>query len=302
MEIIGFIHHGDSHDTVFHLLHLYSSPCPRLKEKWNTMQHSFLRLFLVHKDRLPSPDQIPGTIMSPTSILFIMFLALVIVISSRYVARRPRLARPVFISLWCFFLLTEVLVILFDSLGGADRGMDWVNELPLYPCSLYLYSMPFVIWGRGKARWMASAYVCTLGLVGGIVNFIYPIQLLHYSCFSFIGMHSLLYHGNLIFTFLVLISSGDFSYGGIDDGRYLVLASVPTLLQSIPANLLNYSAIHSDYMYFTGAFPLLGMLFPNAPRVGVTLFMYALYIFVPMLFFLPSQKNLRRRADISEQV
>lgn len=264
------------------------------------MQYSILGHFFVHKDKLPSPELIPGTILSLTSISFIAFLALGIMLSSIYVSRHPRLIRSVFISLWCFFLVTEVLVIMFDCLMGVYPGMDWVNELPLYPCSIYLYSMPFVIWGKGKAKWMSSAYICTLGLVGGVVNFIYPIQLLNYSCFSFIGMRSILYHGNLIFTFLVLIMSGDFSYGGIEGGKYLFLASVPTLLLSIPANLVNYSVIHSDYMYFTGAFPLLGKMFPNAPRVGVTLFMYSLYIFVPMLFFLPSLGSRMRGSDLLE--
>ena len=41
-------------------------------------------------------------------------------------------------------------------------------------------------------------------------------------------------------------------------------------------------------MYFTGAFPLLSRLFPHIPRLGMTAFMYSSYIFIQMLFFIPS--------------
>ena len=245
-------------------------------------------MFFVHKDRLPGPDMMMGTINTPSSRIFILFLTVMILLLSIYVSRRRNLIRPVFISLWSFFIVYEVAVIAFDSLAGSSIGLDWTESLPLYPCSLYLYAMPFAIWGRGSARWMGSSYVCTLGMVGGIINFIYPVQLLSYSFLSFRGLHTLLYHGNLIFTFLVMMESGYFSYRGITAGRYLVYASVPTLMLSVPANLLNYSKIGSDYMYFTGAFPLLSRLFPHTPRLGITVFMYSLYIFIPMLFFIPS--------------
>ena len=146
--------------------------------------------------------------------------------------------------------MDEVAAIAFDSLAGSSIGLDCTESLPLYPFSLYPYAMPFAIWGRESARWMGSGYVCTLGMVGGIINFIYPVQLLSYSFLSFRGLHTLLYHGNLIFTFLVMMESGYFSYRGMTARRYLVYASVPTLMLLLPANLLNNSKIGSDCMYF----------------------------------------------------
>ena len=246
------------------------------------------QFFFVHKDRLPEAEMLPGTIATASSRIFILALFIVIVMLAAATARRRHMIKSVFIGAWAFFVAAEIAVTAFDSVAGNSIGMDWEHSLPLYPCSLYLFAMPFAIWGKGNARWMGSAYACTLGLVGGIVNFIYPVQLISYSFFSFRGLHTLFYHGNLIFTFLVMLMSGYFRYTGITRMRYLLFASVPTMMLSIPANLMNYSKVHSDYMYFTGAFPLLSRIFPHTPRAGITVFMYALYIFIPMLFFLPS--------------
>ena len=90
-------------------------------------------------------------------------------------------------------------------------------------------------------------------------------------------------------------------YTNIDRKRYLLLASVPTVLLSIPANILNYSPIEADYMYFTGKFILLQILFPRAPRPAITLLMYFLYIGIPPFFFLPSYISQRRKKKLAEE-
>ena len=64
------------------------------------------------------------------------------------------------------------------------------------------------------------------------------------------------------------------------------LASIPGLLLSIPANIINYSPIPADYMYFTGQHPLSKAVFgSNASMKTVTIIMYFVYFIGPAVFY-----------------
>ena len=267
-------------------------------QEQKNMEYVF-RNFFTHKDNLVDAKYIPGTVFTPLSWAFIASLTVLIVAGAWWCSNHRARIRKVFFYNWVFYAVWEVVVIVYDTLGGNTTAFDYAVNLSLYPCSLYLYMMPIILFSRpdGPWHWMGCAYICTLGLVGGTINFVYPIgQLTEYSCISFVGFHSLFYHGNLLFTFLTLIWSGEWRYTGITKARYLFMASIPTILMSIPANIVNYT-VGADYMYFTGRFPLLMIMFPDAPKEMITLFMYGLYIFLPPFFFLPSyiSNRLRKR-------
>lgn len=262
--------------------------------------HYVLSHFFTHKDFLAAAEEIPGTLWTPLHLVFEAVLLAVIVGGAVYVARHKEKIRPVLGTLWGVMVLWEVVIIAWESLAGARIGIDLAVNLSLYPCSLYLYTMPFILWGKGTPQKMAYGYICTLGMLGAVVNFIYPVaRLTDYSCISFAGFHTFCFHGAMLFTFLVLVVSGIHRYTGISRWEELFLPCVPSLILSIPANLVNYSQIHGDYMYFTGQFPLLAAIFGNTPAPVITLVLYALYIFIPALFYLPSY--LSNRFQLQEQ-
>lgn len=253
-----------------------------------------LQNFFTHKDYLVSADQIPGTLFTPLQFVFEAVLLAVIIGSAVWVSRKKERIKPVFTGLWAVLLVWEVVIILWDSFAGRTKGMDWATSLSLYPCSIFLYTLPFIIWGRGVAKRIAYGYICTLGLLGALVNFLYPIaRLTNYSCISFAGFHTFAFHGSMLFVFFVVTMSGSHSYGNVHHWWELFLPCVASLIVSVPANLLNYSPIHSDYMYFTGQFPLLAAIFGGVPEIVVTAVLYVLYIFVPAAFYLPSYVHHR---------
>ena len=132
--------------------------------------------------------------------------------------------------------------------------------------------------------------------MGGLINFVYPVNVLsRYSCISFAGFHTLFFHGAMLFVALVMLISNYHRYTNVTKWYELLLPSLPLLVWSIPANILNYS-IGADYMYFkANSFPfsnIIGFL----PDFASTLIMYALYILVPLTFYLPSYiKNKTRK-------
>ncbi len=245
--------------------------------------------FFTHKDYLAPASQIPGTIFTPLHFLFEAILLAIIISSVIYVSNRKHLIKPVFIGLWATLVVWEFIIIAWDSLAGKVQALDLQSGLSLYPCSIYMYAMPFAIWGKGIAKKAACGYVCTLGLLGAAVNFLFPIaRLTDYSCISFPGFHTFFYHGVLLFTCLVMLRSHYHTYGNVLSWKQLFYPCIPSLILSIPANIINYSPIDADYMYFKGKFFVLAALFGNLNPVFITIILYALYICVPALFYLPS--------------
>ncbi len=260
--------------------------------------------FFTNKDFLAPANQIPGTLFSPLHFIFSATILIIVVFSSIYLSKRKHLIKSTFIFIWAILLIWEFIIIFWESISGKVVGLDLKNNLSLYPCSLFLYTMPFAIWGKGYIKKMACGSICTLGLIGGAINFLYPaIRLSSYSCISFVGLHTFSFHAAMIFTFLVMQLSGYHSYKDVHNWWELFLPCVPTLLLSIPANIINYSYIQSDYMFFRGKFPLIAAIFGNTNEIIITILVYIFYIILPMLFYLPAYvKNTTKENRIIKNI
>ena len=243
--------------------------------------------FFTHKDFLPDEAQIPGTLYTPLQIAMELIFFALIIGGAVWTAKHQEHIRSILTALLIVLVFWEIAIDAWDSLAGVQQKFDFSINLPLYPCSIFMFTLPFVIWGKGFWKQMACGYICTLGLTGALINFIYPIsRLTDYSCISFPAFHTFFYHGAMLFTALMLLFAGNHRYHHFLTWWTPFLASIPGLLVSIPANLINYSPIHADYMYFTGQHPLSQSVFgkqTGAP--AVTAVMYAVYLFGPVLFY-----------------
>ena len=184
--------------------------------------------------------------------------------------------------------MLEVVKITWESTTGNEVRLEVAGILPLYACSIFMYAMPFAIWGKGKWKQMGCGYVCTLGLLGGLINFFYPMTVLNrYSILSFSAMHSMIFHAVMLFTCLTMLLSGYHRYTRVKSVWDLFLPAIPALIVSIPANIVNYT-VGADYMFFRGTSAFLPAIFGDMDKIWITLIIYALYIIVPACFYLPS--------------
>ncbi len=169
-----------------------------------------LQNFFTHKDLLPPADQIPGTMFTPLHFLFSGCLAAAVILLGLFLSKKSEKSiRTVFACIWAVLVVLEFTKITWESVSGATVRVEWGGIMPLYPCSIFMYAMPFAIWGHGRVRYAACGYVCTLGLLGAAINFVYPATVLgNYSCISFAGFHTFLYHGSMLFCALVMPASG----------------------------------------------------------------------------------------------
>ena len=260
---------------------------------------SLIKNFFTHKDFLPPAAEIPGTLFTPLHFIFSAFcITAVIFFAIKLSKKSEDKIRLVFAILWVTLITLEATKIIWESLSGAKINFEWRGMLPLYPCSIFMYALPFAIWGKKWVRDAACGYVCSLGFLGGAINFVYPANILgRYSCISFAGFHTFFYHGSLVMCALVMIMSGYHSYTKTTSKAQLFLPSLPFLCMSIVANVVNYSKIDSDYMFFKLESFIFAPLGAATADWIATILVYAAYIFIHALPYIPFYIKNNRRCE-----
>lgn len=257
--------------------------------------------FFTHKDFLPPAHELDGTLFTPLHLaVSAILLAIIILAAIRLRHLGERGVRTCLFVLWVSVTVLEVIKTLWETFAGASVHFEIWGNLPLYPCSIFMYAMPLAIFGKGIVRKMGCGYVCTLGTLGAAVNFFYPVNVIgRYSCISFAGAQTLLFHGTMLFCALLMLLSGYHSYRDARRPLDLLLPAVPALAVSVIANTVNFT-LDTDYMFFrlrSFFFAPLGEALP--PFVSVLL-VYLLYLIIHAAPYLPFYLKNRRRAKESQ--
>ena len=254
--------------------------------------------FFTHKDFLPSADKIPGTMFTPLHFI-VSAIMVAIVITGILIVRRldEKKIKVIFTVIWAVLTAVEMAKLLWETFTGRTVSFNLVGNLPVYPCSIWMYAMPFVIWGKGRVRDAACGYVCTLGLAGGLINFVYPATILgSYSALSFPGFQTFFYHGALVFTAFVLMTSG---YHRIDHAENLFdcfLSVIPAYIMSLFANAANI-LLGTDYMFFRCNSFFLAPIGEALPDIVTFPLAYLIYAVVCCSPYLIAYLIKRRRAS-----
>ena len=248
-----------------------------------------IKNFFTNKDFLPSAENIPGTMWTPLHFIFALIVASIIAVGVIFARKRDeKTLKLIFTVLWAALVTLEVIKITWETVTSRNAQFEWGGNLPLYPCSMFMFFTPFAIWGKGYVRKAGCGYVCTLGLIGGLINFVYPATILgNYSCISFAGFHTFFYHGTMVFTALTMLLSGYHSYAFAEKWWELFIAFIPCLIFSIPVNIVN-TVLGSDYMFFKCNSFFLAPIGAATDDWVSMLIMYAVYAVAHAVFYLPS--------------
>ncbi|MBO5898456.1 MAG: YwaF family protein [Clostridia bacterium] len=246
--------------------------------------------FFTHKDFLPPAKEIAGTIFTPLHIIYASVLLATVIVLGLWVAKKSeRVIRWVLGVIWAVMVCFEVVIVTWESVAGATVALELTGNLSLYPCSIFLYAMPFAVFGKGWMRYMGCGYVCSLGLLGGAINFVYPANVLsRYSCLSFAGTHTFMFHASIIFCALLMLRSGYHSYTRATRLWHLLIPALPALAVSVAANIVNFTITGADYMFFkleSFFFAPIGAATPDWLSVIIV---YLLYLLIHALPYLPA--------------
>ncbi|MBO5286942.1 MAG: YwaF family protein [Clostridia bacterium] len=255
-----------------------------------------IKNFFTNKDFLPSADKIPGTMFTPLHFIVSAILIALVVFLSIYVAKKKANSiKKIFTVIWILAVSLEAVKIAWETLTSRGGTFEAGGVLPLYPCSIFMYALPLIIFGKGYIKEAGCGYICTLGIVGGTINFVYPATILgNYSIISFSGFHTMFYHGAIVFCALTLIISRFHTFNWVKKWWELFIPAVPFFAVSIIANIVNFSSINSDYMFFKLNSFIFAPIGEATPDFVAVIIVYIAYIIIHAVPYLPGFiKNLK---------
>lgn len=172
-----------------------------------------------------------------------------------------KIIRIITVIVW----VLEILKIIFNFIVGNGRNVNKV--VPLYYCSLLLYSGLLSSIGKGVIQRVGDVFLATGGIVGGLVFLILPTTSLpEYPMFHFLSLHSFFFHGTMIYLGIII---NKFKYIEIkfSDLKYYACLVFVICIAAYIAN----SICGSNLMFISQDFPgtpitiiykLTGKLFP----------------------------------------
>ena len=180
-----------------------------------------------------------------------------------------------------FTIVLEIAKISFESYFDitTGRGFNSFGILPLYTCSLYIYTLFIHSFTKGKASEYSLSFLTTTGMLSGLIGLIYCNGLNWYPFWTFGAFYSLFFHSSMFLCGFFLLVSG---YKKLE-WKDVLKGWVPLVILSLVAIPVNYG-IGSDYMqiYEAGGVPLMekvAEIFANAGyRQVFTIMMICIYI------------------------
>lgn len=151
--------------------------------------------------------------------------------------------------------ILEATKITWESINDIShgKGFNWCGLLPIYTCSLFIYTMLLAAFTKGKVKDYCLAWVTTIGLAGGMSNVIFIQGLKWYPFWTFGAFYSMFFHYIMVFTalFIVVTKYKVFCW------KDMFKAMCVHLLFSIIVIPIDY-VYHWDYMqyYEAGGIPV----------------------------------------------
>lgn len=159
-----------------------------------------------------------------------------------YLKGREQATRKALISLWLSALTLDLIKYIFYNAYCMVNHLDFSKyELPLWTCTIYLFALPLgLLCKNQRAKDACNAFLCSISMIGGFINFLFPTE----SVFSFMGLHTLLYHFILLITPIIMLVTGYYK----PKVHHFIGASSIFVLYGIPVFVFD-SIFSQDYMF-----------------------------------------------------
>ena len=195
-------------------------------------------------------------LFSTPHLFYIVLIFLLVPLVSYFLrnAKREKITNALKILFFVVAAL-EIIKITWESYYDitTGQGFNTGGILPFYTCSLFIFTLPFAAWGKGKTKETALSFLCTIGLLFGGIGVVYCNGLNYYPFWTFGAFHSLFFHAAMFSTGVYLLISGYKK----PTWESVLRSMIPILFMSLIAIPVNY-ALGCDYMslYSGGGIPL----------------------------------------------
>ena len=187
-------------------------------------------------------------------------------------------------SIWVLVLeITKISWESYYDISGG-HGFNKIGIIPVYTCSLYIYTMLLAAWTKGKVKEYSLSFLTTVSVFSGFVGIIYCNGLNWYPFWTFGAFYSMFFHYSMLLTGVFLLAT-----------KYKKLEWIDAIKGWIPMCILALLAIPIDYeygadymqLYNAGGVPLLSNLAKALAGLNIrfvyTIIMLLLYITIGAL-------------------
>ena len=156
-------------------------------------------------------------------------------------------------------VVLEITKISWESYYDITTGRGFNKEglIPVYTCSLFIYTLLFAAWGKGKVKDVALSFLTTVGLVCGAIGVVYCNGLNYYPFWTFGAFYSLFFHYSMLSVGVFLLASG-YKQLSVKD---IYKSWIPVVMLAVIAIPIDY-IMQTDYMqlYSASGVPLMESL------------------------------------------
>lgn len=215
--------------------------------------------------------------MWSTAYIITLVVDLLLIAISLYLFRKAskNTVRKILIIMGIWTTATEIVKQVFMA---YQDGVGDVEFLPLYFCSLFMFCSFMATSKNITVRTAGSSFLFFGGIIGATTFFIYPNACIpNYPIYHFMCIRTMLFHGSMIFSGLLIVISGYYTPSIKHFKHYFVTMSIICALAYLFNTLLGW-----DLMYMSKplGFSISQNIYDLAPNIYPFIFM-TLEIFVP---------------------
>lgn len=175
-------------------------------------------------------------------IIFIIITMLLCVFIPMRLKGKGNGAKKTLIAFWIFALTLDIVKYIFYNAYCYINDFSLSRyELPFWTCTIFLTILPLSLFSNNeKIKASCNAFICSISFVGGIVNYLFPQE----SIFSFMGLHTFLYHFILTIVPLIMLISGYYK----PKFKHCLGAVTIFIVYAIPVFIID-NMFEFDYMF-----------------------------------------------------
>ena len=228
--------------------------------------------------------------------ILIAITLLGVIIALKYTLNKKEV-KKVIRNCTIFVWICEIIIIAFKIYATGTEDLN--QYVPLYYCSLLLYSGLLSSFGEGKLKHVGDVFLATGLVVGGIIFILFPsTSLPTYPMLHLVSIHSFIYHGIMLYLGILVNLSGYIKLEKNDIKYYASLVGIICIIAYIVNKIFG-----SNLMFISENFPgtFIEIMYNLAGQFFTTIMILA-QMFLPFYFMYGIIKLIKNKENKEEKL
>ena len=182
-------------------------------------------------------DKTTAVGMHTTTYFILLAVYLIIIIVSIFLTRKMqhKTVKKVIIGSAIFVWVTEIIKMLFY---GLTYGIEKVEFIPLYYCSMFMYATILASFKNEHLKRAGLSFISFGGILGAIAFFCFPSAVIpNYHLWHYMTFRTMIFHSLMIYVGVLILITGYYKPKGKDFLNYAVFFLITFVLAYVLNNV-----------------------------------------------------------------